>query len=100
MYREDTPNLPRSLKAAGYRTGMWASCMLILSPLSPLISTRLTDANFDRKQSDSDYAKHAGEFHQCWRQPFFLSVNYPDAHDPWIRQVDGLPKSTANTVAT
>ena len=25
-------------------------------------------------------------------QPFFLSVNYPEAHDPWLRQVDGLPE--------
>ena len=27
-----------------------------------------------------------------FRSPFFLSVNYPDAHGPWLKQVDGLPK--------
>ena len=39
-----------------------------------------------------DYAKHAESFINADDSPFFLSVNYPDPHDPWIRQVDGLPK--------
>ncbi|MEM7559340.1 MAG: sulfatase-like hydrolase/transferase, partial [Planctomycetota bacterium] len=37
-------------------------------------------------------AKFAKQFISAGDEPFFLSINYPDAHDPWIRQVDGLPK--------
>src|SRR5690606_41354905 len=25
-------------------------------------------------------------------EPFYLQVNYPDAHDPFLAQVDGLPE--------
>jgi len=47
LYREETPNIPRSLKAAGYRTGK------------------------------------TGKLHS----------NYPDAHDPFLKPGDGLPKN-------
>lgn len=28
---------------------------------------------------------------EAGEEPFFLAVNYPDAHSPWPRQADGLP---------
>jgi len=91
LYREDTPNLPRSLKDAGYRTGLIGK--LHINPVTafPFDIHEITSANFQRKNL-SDYAKHAAEFIKEDDAPFFLSVNYPDPHDPWIRQVDGLPK--------
>jgi N-sulfoglucosamine sulfohydrolase len=84
MYREDTPNLPRSLKSAGYRTG--------INPESafPLDFHKIKSANFTR-DTLGDYALHADAFIRTGNEPFFLSVNYPDAHDPWLRQIDGLP---------
>ena len=38
-----------------------------------------------------DYTRFAKEFINASGDPFFLSVNDPDAHKPWITQVDGLP---------
>ncbi len=52
----------------------------------------ITSANFQRTQL-SDYAKYAKEFMDAGEEPFFLSVNYPDAHRPWIGKVDGLPEN-------
>ena len=48
-------------------------------------------SNFGRK-SLNDYAKHAEEFIRVSDEPFFLSVNYPDAHRPFTQQVNGLPE--------
>jgi N-sulfoglucosamine sulfohydrolase len=90
MYREDTPNLPRSLKGAGYRTGIIGKLHINPESAFPFDFHAITSANFNRKDL-SDYAKYAGTFFQSGDEPFFLSVNYPDAHDPWLRQIDGLP---------
>ena len=92
MYREDTPNLPRSLKAAGYRTGILGKLHINPESAFPFDFHEITGANFNRKKL-SDYSKHAASFITASDKPFFLSVNFPDAHDPWLRQVDGLPKS-------
>lgn len=92
MYREDTPNLPRSLKSAGYRTGLLGKLHVNPESAFPFDFHEITGANFARK-SLSDYAKHAASFITASDEPFFLSVNFPDAHDPWLRQVDGLPKA-------
>lgn len=92
LYREDTPNLPRSLKAAGYRTGIIGKLHINPESAFPFDFHEITGANFNRKQL-GDYAKHAASFITASDTPFFLSVNFPDAHDPWLRQVDGLPKS-------
>ena len=92
MYREDTPNLVRSLKEAGYRTGIIGKLHINPATAFPFDFAEIPNANFARKNL-GDYAKHAERFIAAGDAPFFLSVNYPDAHDPWLRQVDGLPKS-------
>ncbi len=92
MYREDTPNLPRSLKAAGYRTGIIGKLHINPESAFPFDFHEITGANF-RRRNLADYAKHAESFITVSDTPFFLIVNLPDAHDPWLRQVDGLPKS-------
>ena len=91
LYREDTPNLPRSLKAAGYRTGIIGKLHINPEAAFPFDFREIPGANFNRKDL-GDYARHAAAFMQAGDEPFFLSVNYPEAHDPWLRQVAGLPE--------
>lgn len=90
LYRKDTPNLPRSLKAVGYRTGIIGKLHINPAEAFPFDFHEIPSANFSRKDI-GDYAKFAKQFISAGDEPFFLSINYPDAHDPWIRQVDGLP---------
>ncbi|MEM9367111.1 MAG: sulfatase [Planctomycetota bacterium] len=92
MYRTDTPNLPRSLKASGYRTGIIGKLHINPESAFPFDMHEIPSANFQRAQL-GDYAKYAKEFMGAEEKPFFLSVNYPDAHRPWIAQVEGLPKN-------
>ncbi|MFP6574751.1 MAG: sulfatase, partial [Pirellulaceae bacterium] len=90
MYREDTPNLVRSLKQAGYRTGILGKLHINPATAFPFDMHEISSANFNRKKL-KDYAKKAGSFFMAGKQPFFLSVNYPDAHRPLLKQVQGLP---------
>lgn len=92
LYRKDTPNLPRELKKAGYRTGIIGKLHINPASAFPFDVHEITGANFQRKNL-ADYAEHAADFIKASDAPFFLSVNYPDPHDPWIRQVGGLPKN-------
>lgn len=92
MYRQDTPNIPRSLKAAGYRTGLIGKLHVNPEEAFPFDFHEIKSANFARKRL-GDYAKHAEAFINADARPFFLSINYPDAHGPWLKQVDGLPKT-------
>lgn len=92
LYREDTPNIPRSLKAAGYRTGIIGKLHINPESAFPFDFQEIPGANFNRNQL-ADYARHAASFISAAETPFFLSVNLPDAHDPWLRKVDGVPKS-------
>ncbi len=90
MYRPDTPNLPHSLKAAGYRTGIVGKLHINPESAFPFDFAEMNSGNFARRGL-ADYAKHAEAFFRAGDRPFFLSVNYPEAHRPWVRQVDGLP---------
>lgn len=90
LYREDTPNLPRQLKAAGYRTGILGKLHVNPESAFPFDFRALPTANFARRNL-GEYARAAEGFFAAGAEPFFLSVNYPEAHDPWLRQVDGLP---------
>jgi len=42
------------------------------------------------------YAMEAEKFMTESDKPFYLQVNYPDAHAPFLRQVDGLPPKPLN----
>jgi N-sulfoglucosamine sulfohydrolase len=90
LYRDDTPNLVRSLKDAGYRTGLIGKLHVNPESAFPFDFSRIPSGNFERKNL-GDYARYAATFFAAGDGPFFLSVNYPDAHGPWLRQVDGLP---------
>jgi len=91
MYREDTPNITRSLKQAGYRTGIVGKLHVNPESAFPYDFQEMPRGNFARKDL-AGYARHAEAFIQADDQPFFLHINYPDAHDPFLTQVDGLPK--------
>ena len=91
LYRKDIPNLPRSLKAIGYRTGLIGKLHINPASAFPFDFHEIAGANFSRKNL-SDYAKHAATFINTGKTPFFLSINFPDAHDPWLRQAGRLPK--------
>lgn len=92
MYREDTPNMARSLNEAGYRTGLVGKLHVNPESAFPFYFKAIPTANFQRNNL-TDYAKHAESFFGASCQPFFLSVNYPEAHRPWPRQAEGLPES-------
>ena len=83
LYRDDIPNLPRSLKAAGYRTGIIGKLHINPESAFPFDFHEIPGANFARKNL-GDYARHAETFITADDEPFFLSVNFPDAHDPWL----------------
>ena len=87
--------LPVYLKEAGYRTGCIGK--IHVNPESalpfdfrPAKSTQLQGSNFARKNLGL-YALLADSFMNASGEPFFLMVNYPDAHTNWKRQVDGMP---------
>ncbi len=90
LYRADTPNLPRNLKAAGYRTGIIGKLHINPESAFPFDFAEIPQGNSARRNLP-DYTKHAEAFMRAGDTPFFLSVNFPDAHQPWTRQVDGLP---------
>lgn len=90
LYRDDIPTLPRRLNAAGYRTGLIGKLHVNPEEAFPFAFRRMNESNFNRKDLAA-YARHAAEFFTAGDAPFFLSINYPEAHDPRLRQVDGLP---------
>jgi N-sulfoglucosamine sulfohydrolase len=88
------PNIPGLLKEAGYRTGIIGK--LHVNPESAF--------PFDYWWNDRDYisfenrdvhqiAERAAGFMNEEDKPFFLMVNYPDAHLPFHRQQFGLPET-------
>ncbi len=91
MYRKDTPNIVSSLKQEGYRTGLIGKLHINPAEAFPFDFKEIPTANFAREDL-GDYAKFAQKFINSDAAPFFLSVNYPDAHSPWLKQVEGLPR--------
>ena len=89
LYRSDTPNLIRSLKGAGYRTGIIGKLHINPSDAFPFDFKAINGSNFARKKI-GDYAREAERFIKGSDRPFFLNVNYPDAHRPFIASVEIL----------
>ena len=91
---EKWPTTYSLLKQAGYRTGLIGKTHVIpADAVEGFVDFRFQEgANF-AKRHVADYAKEAGKFFRAGGEPFFLTVNYPDAHWPLQGQVDGLPES-------
>jgi N-sulfoglucosamine sulfohydrolase len=102
MFSPDTPNLPATLRAAGYRTGVVGKIHVL-----PEGAFAFSYANNGRHNSFANrdvlaVAREAATFLAgCDGAPFFLMVNYSDAHLPWHQQQRGLPETplTAADVA-
>ena len=91
LYRENTPNVIRSLKEAGYRTAIIGKLHVNPASAFPFDFKRMESSNFNRNKLQN-YAREAERFIKQSELPFFLSVNYPDAHRPFLKSVGGVPK--------
>lgn len=80
------------LKKAGYRTGLIGKThVLPVDAVESFVDFRFQEsANFSKRKV-ADYAVKAGQFFRAGDEPFFMTVNYPDAHWPLQGKVDGLP---------
>jgi N-sulfoglucosamine sulfohydrolase len=86
----DTPNVYELLKAKGYRTGMIGKLHLNPAEQFPIDYHPIKGSNFE-KRGLSRYAAHADTFMRASDEPFFLMVNFPDAHYPFQDVVEGRP---------
>ncbi len=91
LYDPSIPNLVRQLKQVGYRTGLIGKLHINPASAFPFDFRSIKNSNFARENL-AGYQEAAAEFIAAADSPFFLSVNYPDAHRPFTPQVDGLPE--------
>ncbi|MBN2354595.1 sulfatase, partial [candidate division KSB1 bacterium] len=90
LYHEDVPNLFRSLKQAGCRTGVIGKIHVNPESAFPLdYEDKL--GGFQQRDVRKEAAS-AVTFMNDTGQPFLLMVNYKDTHRPFIRQQAGLPE--------
>lgn len=87
------PTLPALLKNAGYRTGLIGKLHVLPEEAFPFDlwwndPERISFQHRDVKTT----AEVAGRFMHEDETPFFLMVNYSDAHLPWLRQEFGVPE--------
>ncbi len=90
MYSGKIPNVVTTLKEAGYHTGIIGKLHVNPKSAFPFDFKAITSSNFSRKKM-SAYAEQAKRFLAEGDKPFYLQVNYPDAHRPFIKSVDKLP---------
>jgi len=91
MYDSKTPNFVNDLKKNGYKTGIIGKIHVNPESAFPFDWHEIDGGNFQRKNLGK-YAPAASKFMTSSDEPFFLQVNYPDAHDPFLPQIDGRPK--------
>jgi N-sulfoglucosamine sulfohydrolase len=85
------PNLFTLMKSAGYRTGLIGKLHVNPEQDFPVDFRAIKGANFGRRNM-VEYADSAARFFKDADEPFFLSINYPDAHFPLHKQQFGLPE--------
>jgi N-sulfoglucosamine sulfohydrolase len=92
MYRGNTPNIVTRLRPAGYHTGLIGKLHINPEEAFPFDFSAVSIANFQRKEPGEAYVREAVRFwDEAGDRPWFLSVNFPDAHLPFIRQAHGSP---------
>lgn len=89
MY-ESFKTLPGYLKEAGYRTGCLGKIHVNPEAAIPFDFHEIKESNFNKERLPL-YAEKSAAFINASDRPFFLMVNFPDAHCPWQKQVDGMP---------
>ena len=87
------PNIPSVLKRAGYRTGIIGKLHVNPAEAFPFDFKALSGSNFNNRPMEK-FAQLAGDFIAAADKPFFLMVNYPDAHFPLLARQHGLPEKT------
>ncbi len=90
---EEWPTSYSILQQAGYYTGLLGKTHVNpASAVEDFVDYRaITGSNFAKKGLPA-YASHSAEFfRKAGSKPFFLTVNYPDAHHPLQNQVEGRP---------
>lgn len=88
-----TANAASLFKAAGFRTGLIGK--LHVNPDSAFPFDYRPSQSMVNTFSHRDVGKvaeQAAEFISAGEEPFFLMVNYADAHLPFLRQQHGLPE--------
>lgn len=92
MYRDETPNFASILNDSGYKTGLIGKLHVNPESAFPFEFRAIPGANFNRSTTVEQYAAEAARFFaQSRGSSWFLSVNFPDAHLPFLRQASGLP---------
>ena len=90
MYSKKTGNVVTTLKQAGYRTGIIGKLHVNPKETFQFDFKAIGTSNFSRKDI-ATYMEQARRFMNGSKRPFYLQVNFPDAHRPFLKQVDGLP---------
>jgi len=90
LYKNNTPNIFRSLKDAGYLTGIIGK--IHVNPKSAFPLDYHDKLNGFKHRDVRQEAELAGKFMNKADKPFLLMVNYKDAHRPFIRRQSGLPE--------
>ena len=91
MYSEKTPNIVNTLKDGGYHTGIIGKLHIKPKSAFRFDYKEISKSNFQRNNPEL-YRTKASEFFKSSKRPFYLQVNYPDAHRPFIPQVNGIPE--------
>lgn len=87
------PTLPGVLGQAGYRTGRIGKLHVLPESACPFEFVWNEPARISFSHRDVRMtADVAGEFMRDCAEPFFLMVNYSDAHLPWLPQEFGIPE--------
>lgn len=88
------PNLASLLKKHGYRTGLIGKLHVNPESAFPFdFRPNVSQCNTFARRDVERVAALAAEFFSVSDEPFFLMVNYADAHLPFLRQQHGLPES-------
>src|SRR5690606_13819559 len=88
--------LPQYLQGSGYKTGILGKIHVNPEEKFTFDFSALPGSNFQKK-GIQEYASKAKEFiGQSAGAPYFLMVNFPDAHLPFQNEVEGLPTVKVN----
>lgn len=97
LYQPDIPNIVTHLQSGGYRAGIVGKLHINPESAFPFDYSAIPDPNFSRGTPMSEYIDSAREFWgQGDDQPWYLTVNFPDAHLPFVRIADGSPDNPVN----